>query len=136
MSIAAPRVPARLPLGLKARITPGRAWNDTVPPAWPDTPAFLLHDGSGAPMPGENPLAIVPLAPEPVRQWQRPMHRLHFSSERNDVPCCLLLDDASNHDVDGQLHGAATEFLAGTARTKPPRSMPFCWLSNLMMRPV
>lgn len=43
---------------------------DAVPPRWPDTPdAFLLHDGSAAPMPAVNPLRLVPLAPEPVRPF-------------------------------------------------------------------
>lgn len=40
---------------------------DTVPPAWPDNPgAFVLHDGTRAPMPEANPLSLTPLAPEPV----------------------------------------------------------------------
>ncbi|MCC7009632.1 MAG: hypothetical protein IT184_12530 [Acidobacteria bacterium] len=43
---------------------------DAVPPAWPDSPgAFLLHDGSQTPMPDANPLALTPLAPEPVRPF-------------------------------------------------------------------
>ena len=44
--------------------------NDLVPPAWPDAPGvFVLNDGTGAPMPGRNPLSLSPLAPEPVRAF-------------------------------------------------------------------
>jgi len=43
---------------------------DTVPPAWPDNPgAFVLNDGTRAPMPATNPLSLVPLAPEPVKPF-------------------------------------------------------------------
>ena len=43
---------------------------DTVPPKWADSPgAFALHDGSDARMPEQNPLSLVPLAPEPVRPF-------------------------------------------------------------------
>ena len=43
---------------------------DAVPPKWADWPgAFALNDGSGAPMPEENPLSLTPLAPEPVRPF-------------------------------------------------------------------
>ena len=41
-----------------------------VPPAWPGSPgSFVLHDGTAAPMPANNPLSLVPLAPEPVRPF-------------------------------------------------------------------
>lgn len=44
--------------------------NDMVPPAWPDAPGvFVLNDGSGARMPETNPLALVPVAPEPARPF-------------------------------------------------------------------
>jgi len=40
---------------------------DMVPPRWVDNPdAFVLHDGTTAPMPANNPLSLVPLLPEPV----------------------------------------------------------------------
>jgi len=43
---------------------------DLVPPRWADWPgAFVLHDGTAAPMPEQNPLALVPLAPEPVKPF-------------------------------------------------------------------
>lgn len=43
---------------------------DAVPPKWADWPgAFALNDGSGAPMPEENPLSLTPVAPEPVRPY-------------------------------------------------------------------
>jgi hypothetical protein len=43
---------------------------DAVPPKWADWPgAFALNDASGAPMPERNPLALAPLAPEPVRPY-------------------------------------------------------------------
>ena len=43
---------------------------DVVPPKWADWPgAFALNDNSGAPMPEQNPLSLVPLAPEPVRPY-------------------------------------------------------------------
>jgi len=43
---------------------------DSVPSARPGSISkFALNDGSGAPMPAENPLALVPLAPEPVRPF-------------------------------------------------------------------
>ncbi len=41
-----------------------------MPPKWADWPgAFVLNDGSGAPMPERNPLSLAPLAPEPVRPF-------------------------------------------------------------------
>ena len=43
---------------------------DLVPPRWADWPgAFVLHDGGGAAMPAQNPLSLVPLAPEPARPF-------------------------------------------------------------------
>ena len=43
---------------------------ETVPPKWADWPgAFALNDATGAPMPEQNPLSLVPLAPEPVRPF-------------------------------------------------------------------
>ena len=43
---------------------------ETVPPKWADWPgAFVLNDATGAPMPEQNPLSLVPLAPEPVRPF-------------------------------------------------------------------
>ena len=43
---------------------------DLVPPAQPDGPGkFILNDGTDAPMPDENPLPLVPLAPEPARPF-------------------------------------------------------------------
>jgi hypothetical protein len=43
---------------------------DAVPPKWADWPgAYALNDGSGAPMPENNPLSLEPLAPEPVRPF-------------------------------------------------------------------
>jgi hypothetical protein len=43
---------------------------DVVPPKWADWPgAFTLNDNTGAPMPEQNPLSLVPLAPEPVRPY-------------------------------------------------------------------
>jgi hypothetical protein len=40
---------------------------DNVPPAEPGLPGkFTFHDGSDAPMPDRNPLALLPLAAEPV----------------------------------------------------------------------
>jgi hypothetical protein len=43
---------------------------ETVPPKWADWPgAFVLNDAKGAPMPEQNPLSLVPLAPEPVRPF-------------------------------------------------------------------
>ena len=43
---------------------------DLVPPKWPDNPgAFVLHDGTQAPMPAQNPLSLTPLAPEPARPF-------------------------------------------------------------------
>jgi len=43
---------------------------DAVPPKWADWPgAFALNDGSGAPMPEQNPLSLAPVAPEPVRPY-------------------------------------------------------------------
>ena len=43
---------------------------DLVPPKWADWPgAFVLNDGSGAPMPAANPLSLRPLAPEPARPF-------------------------------------------------------------------
>ena len=43
---------------------------DLVPPKWPDWPgAFVLNDGSGTPMPQQNPLSLSPLAPEPARAF-------------------------------------------------------------------
>jgi hypothetical protein len=48
---------------------------DTVPPKWPDWPgAYVLNDDSGAPMPAQNPLALAPLAPEPVRPFNVVRH--------------------------------------------------------------
>ena len=44
--------------------------NDLIPPKWPDWPgAFVLNDGSGAPMPERSPLPLSPVAPEPVRPF-------------------------------------------------------------------
>ena len=43
---------------------------DTVPPAWPDSPgAFVLNDGTRGSMVDKNPLALVPLAPEPAKPF-------------------------------------------------------------------
>jgi hypothetical protein len=43
---------------------------DNVPPARAGSPSkFAFNDGSGAAMPAENPLALVPLAPEPVKPF-------------------------------------------------------------------
>ena len=43
---------------------------DMVPPKWADTPdAFVLHDGTSAPMPATNPLSLSPLLPEPVKPF-------------------------------------------------------------------
>jgi hypothetical protein len=40
---------------------------DNAPPARAGAPGkFALNDGKGGPMPAENPLSLVPLAPEPV----------------------------------------------------------------------
>jgi hypothetical protein len=54
---------------------------DNVPPGPADGPGvFLFHDGSDTPMPDENPLALVPLAPQPakpfnvVRSSRSPVH--------------------------------------------------------------
>ena len=54
---------------------------DNVPPARPDGPGtFTFHDGSAAEMPDENPLSLVPLAPQPakpfnvVRHARTPIH--------------------------------------------------------------
>jgi hypothetical protein len=70
---------ARATLGLIglhiAQKTPSRPqwiWSsfeqkEVVPPPWADWPgAFVLHDGTLAPMPQSNPLSLAPLAPEPV----------------------------------------------------------------------
>jgi hypothetical protein len=44
--------------------------NDLIPPKWPDWPgAFVLNDGSGAPMPERSPLPLSPVAREPVRPF-------------------------------------------------------------------
>jgi hypothetical protein len=49
---------------------------DTVPPKWPDWPgAYVLNDDTGAPMPEQNPLPLVPLAPEPVTPFNVVRHR-------------------------------------------------------------
>ena len=43
---------------------------DNVPPARPDGPGtFTFHDGGTAEMPDENPLFLVPLAPQPVKPF-------------------------------------------------------------------
>jgi hypothetical protein len=43
---------------------------DIVPPRWPDNPgAFVLHDGTQATMPAQNPLSLAPVTPEPVRPF-------------------------------------------------------------------
>jgi hypothetical protein len=43
---------------------------DNVPPARPDGPGtFTFHDGTAAEMPEENPLFLVPLAPQPVKPF-------------------------------------------------------------------
>jgi hypothetical protein len=43
---------------------------DNVPPARPDGPGtFTFHDGSDAAMPDENPLFLVPLAPQPAKPF-------------------------------------------------------------------
>ena len=43
---------------------------DTVPPAEPGAPGrFTLHDGTDAAMPAVNPLALVPLAKQPVKPF-------------------------------------------------------------------
>ena len=43
---------------------------DLVPPGRPGGPGkFILNDGSGAPMPEENPLTLVPLAPQPAHPF-------------------------------------------------------------------
>ena len=43
---------------------------DAVPPKWADSPGmFALNDGTSARMPDQNPLSLVPLAPEPVRPY-------------------------------------------------------------------
>ncbi len=43
---------------------------DVVPPARNDAPGRLaLHNGKSEPPPAENPLALVPLAPEPVKPF-------------------------------------------------------------------
>jgi len=42
---------------------------DAVPPKWPDSPGYVLNDGTGARMPPRNPLSLVTLAPEPVRPF-------------------------------------------------------------------
>ena len=43
---------------------------DLVPPKWPDWPgAYVLNDGTGAPMPDRSPLSLSPVAPEPVRPF-------------------------------------------------------------------
>jgi hypothetical protein len=49
---------------------------DLVPPKWADWPgSYILHDGTNAPMPNANPLALVPLAPEPVRPFNVVRHK-------------------------------------------------------------
>jgi hypothetical protein len=43
---------------------------DAVPPKWADWPgAFVLNDGTIAPMPERNPLSLASLAPEPARPF-------------------------------------------------------------------
>jgi len=43
---------------------------DNVPPAEPGAPGkYALHDGTTAPMPAQNPLTLIPLAPEPVKPF-------------------------------------------------------------------
>ncbi len=43
---------------------------DNVPPGRPDGPGtFTFHDGGTAEMPDENPLFLVPLAPQPVKPF-------------------------------------------------------------------
>jgi len=43
---------------------------DTVPPAEPGAPGrFTLNDGADSPMPALNPLALIPLAKQPVRPF-------------------------------------------------------------------
>jgi hypothetical protein len=54
---------------------------DSVPPAQPGAPGkFTLHDGTNEPMPAQNPLALLPLAKQPVKPFnvvrseKLPMH--------------------------------------------------------------
>jgi hypothetical protein len=54
---------------------------DNVPPGQPDGPGkFLFHDGGTAAMPEQNPLRLIPLAPQPatpfnvVRSSRTPIH--------------------------------------------------------------
>lgn len=76
--------------------------NDLVPPAWPDSPgAFVLHDGSQAPMPGENPLGLVPLAPEPVAP---------FNVVRASGAQILTRTDLTNYGYQNQLAGTPWQF--------------------------
>ena len=38
-------------------------------PGNPDSPGYLLHDGTDAPMPAVNPLSLIPPAPQPVKPF-------------------------------------------------------------------
>src|SRR5262249_4290402 len=70
---------------------------DNVPPSrFGDPVKFTFHDGSSAPMPAENPLPLVPLAPQPVkpfnieRLWNA---RVHPKTELTNYQYQELLKD-------------------------------------------
>ena len=60
---------------------------DTVPPAEPGAPGrFTLNDGADGPMPALNPLALIPLAKQPVRPFN--VVRAEKTSHSPENPSC------------------------------------------------
>src|SRR5437016_1063330 len=70
---------------------------DSVPPSrFGDPVRFTFHDGGKAAMPGENPLPLVPLAPQPVTPFnvQRPFFaKVHPRTELTNYQYQELLKD-------------------------------------------
>jgi hypothetical protein len=68
---------------------------DNVPPGPADGPGrFLFHDGSDEPMPGENPLFLVPLAPQPARPFnvvRAPKYPVHPNTAATNARYQALL---------------------------------------------
>src|SRR5205085_11184516 len=70
---------------------------DNVPPSrFGERVKFTFHDGGKAPMPSENPLALVPLAPQPVTPFnvERPFFaKVHPKTELTNYQYQELLKD-------------------------------------------
>jgi len=71
---------------------------DSVPPSrFGDPVKFTFHDGGKTPMPAENPLALVPLAPQPVKPFnvERPFTaKVHPKTELTNYQYQELLKDS------------------------------------------